>query len=148
VGPLISYVEADPSRKRHIGNDVIIIIFQDNDQQNLDLRSFTSKVNQIYLIVKRVVVGDETLYRVHILSKSNVGYFPPIIQEGQSLFTKKTVRKFLLQKLINGERYGLRNIPSFAQTQQKVRWNQMVTLFLNYEVECGFCNAFDEFVLR
>eukprot|EP01129_Flabellula_baltica_P014445 TRINITY_DN690_c0_g1_i1.p1 TRINITY_DN690_c0_g1~~TRINITY_DN690_c0_g1_i1.p1 ORF type:complete len:678 (-),score=123.93 TRINITY_DN690_c0_g1_i1:407-2356(-) len=48
VGPLIPQNEDDPSRKRFIGNDVVVIIFTEN-QEPIDISEFESQLNRLFL---------------------------------------------------------------------------------------------------
>jgi len=119
-------------RKRHLGNDISVLIFQNSDQI-LNLDSFLSHFNNIFIIVKKVIINNQTFYSVNVIAKSTVEWFPPQLTE-RNLFTKKHLRKFLLAKVINGERYALNRHPAFAG-RSKVRWNSTLKLFQQFEVQ-------------
>lgn len=49
VGPMIPRIDQDISRKRHVGNDVVVIIYKDDDCSSddaVDLTSFKSHFNR------------------------------------------------------------------------------------------------------
>jgi len=132
VGPLIVFNEDDPSRKRHIGNDVSVIIFQ-QAHQVIDISSFRSKFNHIFLIVSKVLIDTETFYSVNTVAKQ-VLYFPPYLSNHTNLIPKHRIRKFILTKLINGERYGLSRLPAF-KAKELVRWNSLADLLTSNGIE-------------
>lgn len=47
VAPMIPALDEDPSRKRHIGNDVVVIIFRDSSDTQLDLSTIQSQFNRM-----------------------------------------------------------------------------------------------------
>lgn len=47
VGPMIPQVSGDPSRKRYIGNDIVVIVFRDSDCTSVvDVGTFRSQFNR------------------------------------------------------------------------------------------------------
>jgi len=145
VGALINQTAGDPTRKRHIGNDICVVIFQDEgSDQIVDIPSFTSKFNHLFIIVKKVTRDGELFYTTNVIGKSGVESVPPYQEPGETLFSQQTIRKFLFTKMINTERYGLSKIHSFASTRAKLRWNLMAELFHSYSLEVPRCDSFSE----
>jgi len=116
VAPLIPNSPNDPQsidRKRHIGNDVCVLIFKDSKDGDdcVAIDSFLSHFNSIFIVVTPVRSSDETVrYRVTVACKKAVRPFPPFFpksddESGEFLFAESPYfREWLLQKLINGER--------------------------------------------
>jgi len=140
VAPLIK-CEEEHERKRHIGNDRSVVIFH-SQNQIVDLESFRSKFNHIFVFVQ-YSQGTEVQYHVRVVAKLNVQMFPPYLQEGH-IFSKNTIRKFLLPKLINGERHGLQSVPAFKNPFAKIRWNYLVEVFKSLDVNAEPISVFDQ----
>jgi len=76
VGPLLLKAEKDPqcvSKKRHIGNDRVHIIWSD-DTIDYDTRLITSQFNHAHIIIYPV----HNYFIVQVVSKNEVPYFPII----------------------------------------------------------------------
>jgi hypothetical protein len=44
---MIPLVPGDPSRKRHVGNDIVVIVLKDEEcNEPLDIKSFCSQFNR------------------------------------------------------------------------------------------------------
>jgi hypothetical protein len=51
VSPLMPIIEEDPARKRHLGNDLVVILFKDSKNEvKIDLASFRSQFNRTSLL--------------------------------------------------------------------------------------------------
>jgi len=105
VSTMLPFSASDPQqleRKRHIGNDVVTIIFKEPDTI-YNPATITSHFNHVVIVVEPFVFNEQTFYRVESASKSGVPYFGPRII--QPLYKKdEYFRDFLLTKMINGER--------------------------------------------
>ncbi|KAI9137073.1 hypothetical protein BKA69DRAFT_62166 [Paraphysoderma sedebokerense] len=102
-------------KKRHIGNDIVLIIFQDSDTP-FALNTLTSKQNHVIAFVKPE--GDG--YRIQVVDKKGVPSFTPELPE-PPIFKKDAVgRDFFLHKLVNGERASYKS-PSFAPKISRTR---------------------------
>ncbi|KAJ3219894.1 hypothetical protein HK099_004540 [Clydaea vesicula] len=103
-------------RKRHIGNDIVVIVFQDDANTPIQLQSIVSHQNHVIVVV--TPHGD--LYRIVVLAKNGVPVFTPELPE-PCLITKEAVgRDFFLHKLVNGERASYK-APSFASKISRTR---------------------------
>eukprot|EP01121_Diplochlamys_sp_Union-15-3_P015956 TRINITY_DN5347_c0_g1_i1.p1 TRINITY_DN5347_c0_g1~~TRINITY_DN5347_c0_g1_i1.p1 ORF type:complete len:290 (+),score=54.35 TRINITY_DN5347_c0_g1_i1:79-870(+) len=115
------------ARKRHIGNDVVVIIFQDGPSGGFSPDTIMSKFNHVFIVVqmigkKRLEDGEKVpQYRIGVVSKTGVRpHGPPL--PPQSIFTwGDEMREFLLTKLINAERAAY-YAPSFAQARTRRLW--------------------------
>ncbi|KAJ3351564.1 hypothetical protein HDU83_008828 [Entophlyctis luteolus] len=118
VSTLLPYSEKDNQqleRKRHLGNDIVMIIFQDTDEP-FQLSTITSHQNHILAFVK--AEGDG--YKLVCAVKQGVPVFIPEIPN-PPIFGKDAVsRDFFLHILVNGERASYKS-PSFAPKISRTR---------------------------
>ncbi|KAI8050571.1 hypothetical protein BDF22DRAFT_695668 [Syncephalis plumigaleata] len=104
-------------RKRHLGNDIILIIFQEDPQSGaFQLSSIRSKQNHIICFVSPKNEGFEIL----LAPRKEVPYFTPDLPEPAVIGTDAISRDFLLHKLINGERASYK-APIFASKITRTR---------------------------
>jgi len=133
VSPLIRVHEGDPSRKRHVGNDVVVIVFRDEGCiEALDVSDFCSQFNHIFVVVSKATAEelkdlqknnvrdtDTDWYRVGIATKG-VRHFHPCLPN-PPLIKKQNLREWLLTKCINGERSALDESTAFSKRIAKTR---------------------------
>lgn len=131
------YLPHDPDcqqqleRKRHLGNDVVVIVFVDNENQSGSLindppaylpTTIRTHFQHVLAVVQRdptCAPGDRTRYRVHIARKNDVPSFGPQLPS-PAVFDKTQLRNVLLTKLVNGERAALK-APSFERAIARTR---------------------------
>jgi len=89
-------------RKRHIGNDIVIIIFKEGNNPYFPL-SIKSSYNHIIIVVQPIVEKRNTFYRISVGSKTSVSTFSPPIPEPPFIPQDK-IKDYLICKAINGER--------------------------------------------
>ncbi|GAM25118.1 hypothetical protein SAMD00019534_082930 [Acytostelium subglobosum LB1] len=126
VATMIPYKADDAQqidRKRHLGNDIVIVIFKEGDTP-ISPTIFKSNFNHIFAVVqvdkdKTRINGGDTHYNLSICVKDEIMSFGPSYPKYHS-FTKSELKSFLLTKLINGERWVL-NSPVFAQKFLRTR---------------------------
>ncbi|KAJ1552517.1 hypothetical protein HK405_011033 [Cladochytrium tenue] len=103
-------------RKRHIGNDIVVVIFSESEQP-FKLGTITSQQNHVIAIVQPI---DGEKYRLTMAAKSGVPEFTPELPEPTVFGRDPVSRDFLLHKLVNGERASYRS-PSFAPKIARTR---------------------------
>ncbi|ELR21803.1 Rap/ranGAP domain containing protein [Acanthamoeba castellanii str. Neff] len=133
VAPLLPFYPDDTQhveRKRHLGNDIVVIIF-------LDSGTFTpsmikTKFNHIYAVVSvdRDEVTDEIIFsdgpgsaprmRVEFASREGVRPYGATIPRGYHFALDDKFIDFLLTKLVNGQRAAL-HAPVFARKLEMTR---------------------------
>jgi len=100
----LPYVANDPQqvqRKRHIGNDIVILVFKEGDTP-FSPATFVSHFNHVFIMVQKDNKIPDA-YRVEVAWKEGgIRQFKPPIPPSY-LIQKKDLRDFLLKKLINGE---------------------------------------------
>jgi len=124
VSTLLPFSENNPQqvdRKRHIGNDVVVIVFQDGPNGGFSPKSITSKFNHVYIIVQPEEPGSSK-YKIAIASKDGVkSHGPPLPPKPCIMQRGEQFREYLLTKLINAERAGY-YAPGFAQSRTRRLW--------------------------
>jgi len=115
-------------RKRHLGNDVVIIIFKEATSK-FSPTMLKSEFNHIFVVVSE---AGPNHYRIQIACKDGVPPFgPPLPHPG--VFPKgNALREFLFTKLINGERAALHGCPNFKNKLIAARRVQLEELEKNY----------------
>ena len=111
VATMLPYRADDPQqieRKRHIGNDVCVLVYKDaaGPDDTVDIASFRSHFNNVFVVVSPVVPATSPAsYRVAVVAKQATHPFPPLFPETGNVFVEgPAFRQWLLEKLINGER--------------------------------------------
>ncbi|XP_017315940.1 GTPase-activating Rap/Ran-GAP domain-like protein 3 isoform X1 [Ictalurus punctatus] len=105
-------------RKRHIGNDIVTIVFQEGDDASPSFKPsmIRSHFTHIFALVKYNNQNDS--YRLKIFSEESVPLFGPPLPSPPVFTDHQEFRDFLLVKLINGEKATLET-PTFAQKRQR-----------------------------
>nr|XP_043867874.1 GTPase-activating Rap/Ran-GAP domain-like protein 3 isoform X5 [Solea senegalensis] len=105
-------------RKRHIGNDIVTIVFQEGDDTSSSFKPsmIRSHFTHIFALVRYNSQNDS--YRLKIFSEESVPLFGPPLPPPPVFTDHHEFRDFLLVKLINGEKATLET-PTFAQKRQR-----------------------------
>ncbi|XP_023279754.1 GTPase-activating Rap/Ran-GAP domain-like protein 3 isoform X2 [Seriola lalandi dorsalis] len=105
-------------RKRHIGNDIVTIVFQEGDDASSSFKPsmIRSHFTHIFALVRYNSQNDS--YRLKIFSEESVPLFGPPLPSPPVFTDHHEFRDFLLVKLINGEKATLET-PTFAQKRQR-----------------------------
>jgi len=119
--------EQQLERKRHIGNDRVAIIFQEENTP-FSPEMINSKLLQVYIVIQPVKVADHSAehksfdrykpvkrYKVTVVSKNGVPYFVPYIRKPYVFNKDENFKKFLYAKLINAEYASLKNFHMFNE---------------------------------
>ena len=111
VSPLLPYTPNDSqqlSRKRHIGNDVVSIIFQESNTSFCP-SSIRSHVLHVFIVVQvEEANSKDTCYKVSVTAKDGVPKFAPTLPNPCIFKKGPEFRNFLLTKIINGEAAALK----------------------------------------
>ncbi|KAI8641978.1 hypothetical protein BD408DRAFT_190615 [Parasitella parasitica] len=111
VAPLMPSQKNDKQqvlRKKHIGNDIVCIIFLEGNQP-FDPTAIRSQFLHVFVIVRPEIVNDKQCWRVEILTKGNVPEFGPSIPSPPLFYDEEVLREFLTVKLINAENAALKS---------------------------------------
>uniref|UniRef100_A0A671WC28 Si:ch1073-90m23.1 n=1 Tax=Sparus aurata TaxID=8175 RepID=A0A671WC28_SPAAU len=105
VATKLPFTDGDPQqlqRKRHIGNDIVALVYQEGQTPFLS-DVIKSHFLHCFLVVRRtqrVEDSGEPSYQVSVTAREDVPPFGPVLPD-PPIFTE--VRQFLLTKLINAE---------------------------------------------
>ncbi|KAM8933577.1 GTPase-activating Rap/Ran-GAP domain-like protein 3 isoform 2-T2 [Pelodytes ibericus] len=105
-------------RKRHIGNDIVTIVFQEGEESSPSFKPsmIRSHFTHIFALVRYNKQNDS--YRLKIFSEESVPLFGPPLPSPPVFTDHQEFRDFILVKLINGEKATLET-PTFAQKRQR-----------------------------
>eukprot|EP01088_Endostelium_zonatum_P018611 TRINITY_DN6026_c0_g1_i1.p1 TRINITY_DN6026_c0_g1~~TRINITY_DN6026_c0_g1_i1.p1 ORF type:complete len:1112 (+),score=292.68 TRINITY_DN6026_c0_g1_i1:171-3506(+) len=111
-------------RKRHLGNDIVVIVFQSGSTP-FPADCIKSEFNHVFIIIQRenpsikCVDPAEEKYKIGVFNKEGVrGYGPTL--PFPALIKGKDLRVWLLTKCINGERAAL-YAPGFKGKLERTR---------------------------
>ena len=126
VATLLPFSETDPQqlqRKRHIGNDIVSIVFQEANTP------FSPDMVASHFLHAFIVIQPEpslshsegdTLYRVSVTARSDVPYFGPSLPSPPVFRRGPQFREWLLNKLINAET-ACYKAEKFSKLEQRTR---------------------------
>ncbi|XP_013855582.1 rap1 GTPase-activating protein 2 [Austrofundulus limnaeus] len=104
----LPYTEGDAQqlqRKRHIGNDIVALVYQEGQTPFLcDL--IKSHFLHCFLVVRRVQRDEGAggvAYKVSVSAREDVPPFGPVIPDPPIFTDRSQLREFLLTKMINAE---------------------------------------------
>ncbi|KAF6203788.1 hypothetical protein GE061_002123 [Apolygus lucorum] len=106
-------------RKRHIGNDIVNIVFVDgspSEMTNFNPSSIKSQFTHVFAVVS--YSSEDCSYRLVVYSEESVPLFGPSLPNPSYFRSPQEFREFLLVKLINGEKATF-NTPIFAQKRER-----------------------------
>lgn len=86
------------NRKRFIGNDIVVVVFQEPNALQINPNTFYTQFTHVVICVKLTLNGD---YIVSVSRKNDVPYFGPPISRIYKKGAK--FREFVLTKIINAE---------------------------------------------
>ncbi|XP_039706318.1 signal-induced proliferation-associated 1-like protein 2 isoform X3 [Pteropus medius] len=91
-------------RKRHIGNDIVTIVFQEPGARPFTPRSIRSHFQHVFVVVRAHGPCTENVcYSVGVSRSKDVPPFGPPIPKGVTFPKSAVFRDFLLAKVINAE---------------------------------------------
>ncbi|KAJ8256394.1 hypothetical protein COCON_G00185460 [Conger conger] len=107
VSTMLPYMPSNPQqllRKRHIGNDIVTIIFQEPGALPFTPQNIRSHFQHVFVIVRvHAPCSDSTCYSVAVTRMKDVPPFGPPIPSGATFRDPALFRDFLLAKAINAE---------------------------------------------
>jgi hypothetical protein len=120
------------TRKRHIGNDVVTIVFQEPGSLPFSPKSIRSHYQHIFIIVRAINPNtSNTQYSVAISYNRDIPAFGPPLPVNPLFVKSKEFREFLLVKIINAENAGLK-CEKFTQMNMRARNGILKDLALDY----------------
>ena len=137
VSTMLPFNEEDkqqPARKWHIGNDIVVVVFHQDDQP-FDPRVFRSKFNQVFLVVKKVGVAPENgcpLYQLGLTCKEATPPCFPLLPQNNVFAAGPNFHRFLISKIINAEAVTMRYSPTFSARLARTRRHLLSEIIASY----------------
>ncbi|XP_026321677.1 rap1 GTPase-activating protein 1 isoform X2 [Hyposmocoma kahamanoa] len=123
VAPLLPHTSGDAQqlqRKRHVGNDIVAIVFQEKATPFTPDMIASHFLHTFIVVTPLETVGGETRYKVAVTARKDVPFFGPTLPQ-PSVFKKGSeFKEFLLTKLINAEN-ACYKAQKFAQLELRTR---------------------------
>ncbi|XP_072101679.1 LOW QUALITY PROTEIN: signal-induced proliferation-associated 1-like protein 2 [Mobula birostris] len=91
-------------RKRHIGNDIVTIVFQEAGADPFTPKTIRSHFQHVFIVVQvHNPCTEQVSYSVAVTCSKDIPEFGPFFQEGAVFPKSSTFREFLLAKVVNAE---------------------------------------------
>nr|XP_046251895.1 rap1 GTPase-activating protein 1 isoform X8 [Scatophagus argus] len=131
VSTKLPYTEGDTQqlqRKRHIGNDIVAIVFQEENTPFVP-DMIASNFLHAYIVVQAVnPCTNNVLYRVSVTARDDVPFFGPALPNPAVFKKGPEFHEFLFTKLINAE-YACYKAEKFAKLEERTRLALLETLY-------------------
>ncbi|XP_066547636.1 rap1 GTPase-activating protein 1 isoform X10 [Amia ocellicauda] len=131
VSTKLPYTEGDTQqlqRKRHIGNDIVAIVFQDESTPFVP-DMIASNFLHAYIVVQvENACSDNTFYKVSVTARDDVPFFGPTLPDPAIFKKGPEFHDFLMTKLINAE-YACYKAEKFAKLEERTRTALLETLY-------------------
>ncbi|XP_065135769.2 rap1 GTPase-activating protein 1 isoform X3 [Paramisgurnus dabryanus] len=150
VSTKLPYTEGDSQqlqRKRHIGNDIVAIVFQDENTPFVPDMIASNFLHAYVVVQVENACTEDVLYKVSVTARDDVPFFGPALPD-PAIFRKNTeFHEFLLTKLINAE-YSCYKAEKFAKLEERTRSALLETLYEELHVHSqsmmGLCGDDDK----
>ncbi|KYQ89404.1 RapGAP/RanGAP domain-containing protein [Tieghemostelium lacteum] len=134
VSTMLPYTPGDTQqieRKRHIGNDIVIVIFYDGEDDIIpwDPSTVNSNFNHIFAVIR----PDGDNYHLEFAVKNSIARFGPKLPN-PSLFPKtEAFTDFFITKLVNAQRAALQSAPSFTSKLKRTFKAQLELIYQRHQ---------------
>ena len=125
-------------RKRHIGNDVVTIVYQEPGSKPFSPAFIRSQFQHVFIIVQRasalgVATADprDVQYSVAVTRAKSTPLFGPRLPPHGATLTGKELAGFLAAKCINGERATIQNTDKFLEMATRTRYEYLKDLIVS-----------------
>ncbi|GMS82931.1 hypothetical protein PENTCL1PPCAC_5106 [Pristionchus entomophagus] len=140
VSTMLPYTVGDTQqlqRKRHIGNDIVAIVFQEaNTPFSPDI--VASNFLHAYIVVQPIEPGTENVrYRVSVTARDDVPFFGPTLPTPSIFRRGQEFRNFLLTKLVNAENAAYKS-QKFGKLAERTRASLLEQLYQNLKERAEF----------
>jgi len=130
------------SRKRHIGNDIVTIVFQEEGAYPFTPKTIRSQFQHVFIVVKVLsppILPDGSYdfsaprhYAVAVSRSKEMPPFGPPIPEGGIFVKSPQFKNFLLAKIINAENAAHKYCEKFRTMGQRTRLGLLTDLAQDY----------------
>ncbi|XP_045534486.1 signal-induced proliferation-associated 1-like protein 3 [Papilio machaon] len=119
-------------RKRHIGNDIVTIVFQEPGAAPFTPRNIRSQFQHVFVVVRVIdPCTENTHYSIAVSRAKEVPLFGPPIKDGAVYPKGDAFTELLLSKVINGENAAIQS-PKFSTMATRTRQEYLKDLAKNY----------------
>ncbi|OPJ86303.1 rap1 GTPase-activating protein 1 isoform B [Patagioenas fasciata monilis] len=121
VSTKLPYTEGDAQqlqRKRHIGNDIVAVVFQDENTPFVPDMIASNFLHAFVVVQLEQGSTQGTLYKVSVTARDDVPFFGPPLPDPAVFRKGPEFQEFLLTKLINAE-YACYKAEKFAKLEKE-----------------------------
>jgi hypothetical protein len=136
VTTLLPYYPLDTQhieRKRHLGNDIVNIVFKEGDTP-FNPSVIRSTFTQVFLVVEKIKPSEEggpTHYRLSVASKSGIPPYGPVLRSAFTSLDKAKFRDVLFTKICNAEMAAIES-PVFEEKMIRTRTTLLTNVVKKY----------------
>nr|XP_019952324.1 PREDICTED: rap1 GTPase-activating protein 1-like isoform X3 [Paralichthys olivaceus] len=131
VSTKLPYTEGDSQqlqRKRHIGNDIVAIMFQEENTPFVPDMIQSNFLHAYVVVQVESACTDNVTYKVSVTARDDVPFFGPALPDPAIFKKGPEFREFLFTKLINAE-YACYKAEKFAKLEERTRSALLETLY-------------------
>ncbi|KAM6172986.1 rap1 GTPase-activating protein 1 isoform 4-T4 [Erethizon dorsatum] len=131
VSTKLPYTEGDAQqlqRKRHIGNDIVAVVFQDENTPFVPDMIASNFLHAYVVVQAEGGSPDGPFYKVSVTARDDVPFFGPPLPDPAVFRKGPEFQEFLLTKLINAE-YACYKAEKFAKLEERTRAALLETLY-------------------
>ncbi|XP_078105216.1 rap1 GTPase-activating protein 1 isoform X5 [Sander vitreus] len=131
VSTKLPYTEGDSQqlqRKRHIGNDIVAIVFQEENTPFVPDMIQSNFLHGYVVVQVENACTDNVTYKVSVTARDDVPFFGPALPNPAIFKKGPEFREFLFTKLINAE-YACYKAEKFAKLEERTRSALLETLY-------------------
>uniref|UniRef100_A0A8C3AAB3 RAP1 GTPase activating protein n=1 Tax=Cyclopterus lumpus TaxID=8103 RepID=A0A8C3AAB3_CYCLU len=131
VSTKLPYTEGDSQqlqRKRHIGNDIVAIVFQEENTPFVPDMIQSNFLHAYVVVQVENACTDDVTYKVSVTARDDVPFFGPALPDPAIFKKGHEFREFLFTKLINAE-YACYKAEKFAKLEERTRSALLETLY-------------------
>ncbi|KAM9759385.1 rap1 GTPase-activating protein 1 isoform 5-T5 [Menidia menidia] len=131
VSTKLPYTEGDSQqlqRKRHIGNDIVAIVFQEENTPFVPDMIQSNFLHAYVVVQVENACTDNVTYKVSVTARDDVPFFGPALPDPAIFKKGSEFHEFLFTKLINAE-YACYKAEKFAKLEERTRSALLETLY-------------------
>uniref|UniRef100_A0A3B4YW84 Rap1 GTPase-activating protein 1-like n=1 Tax=Stegastes partitus TaxID=144197 RepID=A0A3B4YW84_9TELE len=131
VSTKLPYTEGDSQqlqRKRHIGNDIVAIVFQEENTPFVPDMIQSNFLHAYVVVQVENACTDNVTYKVSVTARDDVPFFGPALPDPAIFKKGPDFHEFLFTKLINAE-YACYKAEKFAKLEERTRSALLETLY-------------------
>ncbi|KAM4588223.1 rap1 GTPase-activating protein 1 isoform 5-T5 [Odontesthes bonariensis] len=131
VSTKLPYTEGDSQqlqRKRHIGNDIVAIVFQEENTPFVPDMIQSNFLHAYVVVQVENACTDNVTFKVSVTARDDVPFFGPALPDPAIFKKGPEFHEFLFTKLINAE-YACYKAEKFAKLEERTRSALLETLY-------------------